>query len=134
MLSKIGETNGKLKTADLLTFQILTKVILMYVVTWKVGFKILSKILDLMELESIPFQKYQKIFGRNLVRPLVFSKWENALMETQITFLNTKVLWLPYSTTQCTSLLRTFLDLKRQCIISKIVSLKSKVNSKMLTL
>lgn len=88
---KIGEINGKLKIVDLLTFQISTKVILMCAVTSRVGFKILLKILDLMELESTLFQKYQKIFGLNMARLLVFSKWENALMETQTMSLNTKV-------------------------------------------
>ena len=131
---KIGEINGKLKIVDLLTFQISTKVILMCAVTSRVGFKILLKILDLMELESTLFQKYQKIFGLNMARLLVFSKWENALMETQTMSLNTKVQWLVFSTTQCTSQLRMFLVLKKQCIISKVVSPKNKENSKMLML
>jgi len=88
--SMIGVINGKLKTADLLTFLILTKVIPMYVVILRVGSKILLKISDLMELELTLSQKYQKIFGLNMVKQLVFSKWENALMETQITSLNIK--------------------------------------------
>lgn len=90
--SMIGVINGKLKTADLPTFLISTKVILMYEVILRVGSKILLKILDLMELESTLFQKYQKIFGLNMARLLVFSKWENALMETQTTSLNIKAL------------------------------------------
>lgn len=88
--SMIGVINGKLKTADLLTFLISTKVIPMYEVILRVGSKILLKILDLMELELTLSQKYQKIFGLNMVKQLVFSKWENALMETQITSLNIK--------------------------------------------
>ena len=132
--SMIGVINGKLKTADLLTFLILTKVIPMYVVILRVGSKILLKISDLMELELTLSQKYQKIFGLNMVKQLVFSKWENALMGTQITSLNIKALSVLFSTTQCILQLRMFLVLKKQCIISKIASLKSKENSKMLML
>jgi len=109
-----GETNGKLKTADLLTFQILTKEIVMSEDISRTGLRELSTSTVLMELESILSQKFQKTFGLSMDKPPVSSRWESASTVTQLTLVHIKELSLVSSTTQCTTLSRMSLALENQ--------------------
>jgi len=71
-----------------------------------------------MASELIPFQKFPSLSGENLHNLLEFSKWEKPSTVTILTWAITRIIFQPYSTTRCTTLLRMFSCMESQCELS----------------